>query len=117
MARGDATCRSGSQLSQPVGLDHGDELGALRVEDAHDERRAVRRRRIELPASETEPAVGGRHVRERALRQAKPAARRDLDLSRRHSLEARLDDIDRRARLDEVVDIGFAEIERHELQV
>ncbi len=39
-------------------------------------------RRIELPAGETEPAVGGGHVRERALRQAKPAARRDLDLSR-----------------------------------
>ena len=34
---------------------------------------------------------------------SKPAARSDLDLSRRHSPEARLDGVDRRARLDEVI--------------
>ena len=117
MARGDAGRRAGSELSQAIGFDHGDELGALRVEEADHERRAARCRRIELPAGEAEPAVGGGHVRKRALRQAKPAARRDLDLSRGHPQEARFDCSDRSAGLDEPVDIGFAEIERHEPQV
>jgi hypothetical protein len=88
-----------------------------RVEEADHEGRAARCRCIELPAGEAEPTVGGGHVRKRTLRQAKPAARRDLDLARGHPQEARFDGSDRSARLDQAVDIGFAEIERHEPQV
>ena len=101
MPRGDPARRAGSELPEPVRLDHGDELRRLGVEEADDERRALRRRRVELPAGEPEPAVGSRHVRERALGQAEPAARRDLDLARRHAPEARLDGVDRGGRLEQ----------------
>ena len=80
--RRDAARRAGPQLPEPVGLDHRDELRRLGVEEADDERRAVRGRRVELPAGEPELAVGSRHVRERALGQPEPAPRRDLDLAR-----------------------------------
>ena len=59
----------------------------------------------------------GGHVRQRALRQPKPAARGDLDLALRHPPEARLDGFDRVGGLEERRDIGFAEVERHEPQV
>ena len=109
----DSAGSSRPQLSEPIGLDHRDELGGLGVEEADDERHAVRRRRVQLPAGEPEPAVGGGHVRERALGQPQPAPRRNLDLARRHPPEARFDRIDCRSRIDELDDVGLAEVEGH----
>src|SRR5204862_1062807 len=62
--RCDAACRSGAQLAEPVGLDDGSELGPLRVEDAHDERRSAGQRCVGLEACEVESAVDCAHERE-----------------------------------------------------
>ena len=113
MTRSDAARRTGPKLPEPIGLDHGDELRGLRVEQADDERRAVRRRRVELPAGEPEPAVRRGHVRERALGQSKPAPRGDLDLTRGHPPEARLDRLDRVGGRHERRDVGLRQIQRH----
>ena len=117
MTRGDAARSSGTKLPEPIGLDHRDELRGLRVEQADDERRTVRRRRVQLPAGEPEPAVRGGHVGERPFGQSKPPPRGDLDLARSHPAKARLDSLDRVGRGDERSDVGLGEIERHRPQV
>ena len=114
MPRRDAARRPGTELPEPIGLDHRDELRGLRVEQADDERRAVRRRRVQLPAGKPEPAVRSGHVRERPLGQSKPATRSDLDLAGGHAPKARLDSFDRVGRRDERSDVGLRQIERHE---
>ncbi len=49
----DAAGRSRAQLSEPVRLDDRDELRRLGIEEAHDERRALGRRGVQLGAGET----------------------------------------------------------------
>ena len=92
--RRDAARGAGAKLPEPIRLDDRDERGRLRVEEADDEGRAVRRRRVQLPARKAEPVIRRRHVRERALREPEPAARSDLDLAGRHPPEAGLDRVD-----------------------
>jgi len=67
MTRRNAARRARPKLSEPVGLDHGDELRGLRVEQADDERGAVRRRRVQLSTGKPEPVVGSGHVRKCAF--------------------------------------------------
>ena len=113
----DAAGRAGPKLPEPIRLDDGDELRALRVEQADDERRAGRRRRVQLSAGEPELRVGGGHVCERALGEPEPPPRRDLDVAVGHAPEARLDRVDGELRRDQLGDVRFGEIERHERQV
>ena len=87
------------------------------VEEAHDEGRALGRRGVQLAAGETELAVRGGHVCKCALGKPEPAPRRDLDVAVRHAPEARLDRLDGDRRRDQLGDVRFAEVERHERQV
>ena len=115
--RRDAARRAGTQLAEPVGLDHRDERRRLRVEEADDEGRAVRRRRVQLPAGEPEPvsdaamsasAPSGRRSRRRGAISTSPAA-----IRRKHASMASTAS----AGDDERRDVGLGEIERHEPQV
>ena len=115
--RGHAARGSRPKGAELVSLDHGHELGRLRVEETDDESGPFRRRRVQLAAGEAEPAVGGRHVGERALWKPKAAARRDLDLAGGHAPEARLDRLDGVRRLEKRGDVGLAQVERHGREV
>jgi hypothetical protein len=113
ISSGNPARRTGPELPQTVGLDHGDESGRLRVEEADDERRSLGRRGIELPTGEAEAEIRRGHVRERALGKPEPPSRRDLDLAGRHPAEARFDGVDGGVRRDERGDVGLGEVQRH----
>ena len=115
--RRDAAGRPGPELPEPIRLDHRDELRRLGVEEADDERRAGRRRRVQLPAGEPELRVRSGHVCKRALGQPQPAPRGDLDVAVRHAAKARLDGIDGGGRREQSCDVRFGEIERHGAEV
>ncbi len=117
VARRDPARRPGPELPEAIGLDHGDERRRVGVEEADDERRTVRRRGVELPTGEPELAVGSRHVGERALGQAQPAPRGDLDVARRHPPKARLDGIDRGGRREQSCDVGLGQVQGHGAEV
>ena len=57
--------------------------------------------------------VGGRHHVEQAIGQAEPEPRPVLDDAARHAGEAALHRFDGVLRREELLDVGFAEIERH----
>ena len=117
VARRDPACRPGPELPEPTGLDHRDERRRARVEEADDERRTVGSRGVELPTGEPELPVGCRHVGERPFRQAQPAPRCDLDVTRRHPAKARLDGIERSGRRQQSCDVGFGQVQRHGAEV
>ena len=113
MTRGDTARGPGAELPESIRLDDGDERRGLGVEQADDERRAVRRGRVQLPAGEREPTIRRGHVRERSLGQPKATARSDLDLSGGHAPKARLDRFDRVGRRNERSDVGLRQVQRH----
>ena len=117
MARGDSAGRARAQPSELVGLDHGDELGLLRVEEADDEARSGRRRRVQLAAGDPQLAIGRRHVRERAFLEPQSPPRSVLHGTPRDAPEALLDRLDGVGRLEERGDIGFGQVERHDEEV
>ena len=113
MSGRDPARRAGPELPERVRLEDGHELRARGIEQRHDEGRAVRRGRVQLPAGQAEPVVDGRHVGERALRERQPAPRGDLHRALRHPSEASLDRFDRRGRVEHRGDVGLRQVQGH----
>ena len=87
----DPAGRARPQPAELVGLDHGGDLGLLGVEDADDESRSGRGRRVELAAGEPELAIGRRHVRQRPFLEPQASSRRVVHGTSRDAPEALLD--------------------------
>ena len=113
VASGDAARRARPELSERVGLDHGDEPRRRRVEEADDEARSRRRRRVQLPSGEPEPTIGRGHVGERAVVELEAPPRSVLDHASPHTPEAVLDRPDGVGRREKRGDVGFGQVQRH----
>ena len=102
-----------AKLPEPVGLHEGENLGALSREEDDDEAGAVAEARIRLQPGDAEAAVGGRHQVEEARVERHAEAGPILDLAGGEAAEAALDRLDRGLDGYELVDLLFAQIERH----
>ena len=87
--------------------------GSVGREQRDDEARPLGEPDIGLQAGDAELEVGGRHHVEQAIGQAEPEPRPVLDGAARHAGEAPLHRLDGVLRREELLDVGFAEIERH----
>ena len=110
---GDSARGARAQLADAVGFDHGQQLGPVGGEERHDEARALGEAPIGLEAGDPELEVGGGHHVQQAFGQAEPEARPVLDRPAGNAGEAALDGLDGVRRREELLDVGFAEIERH----
>ena len=112
-ARGHRACRSGAELAEPIGLDQREQLGAVGGEEREDEPSPLREAHIRLYSGAAKLEIGrGHHVQAPAL-EPDPAARLQLDHPARHPREAGVDDLDCISRAEKLLDVGFAQEERH----
>ena len=115
-APGLARCRAGSsgpQLAEPIGLDQGEQLGLVRGEERDHEPRALGKPDVGLDPGALELPVGGRHDVQPPGLQPEPAARLVLDDAPGDSREAGIHRLDGVGRSEELLDVGFAKVERH----
>jgi hypothetical protein len=117
MTRRDAARGAGPEPAEMVGLDYRRERGRVGIEEADDEHRSLRGRCVELAARQPERPVGRGHVRERAIGEPQPAARRILHLARREPAERVLDRLHRARRIDQLGDVGLGQVQGHDPQV
>jgi hypothetical protein len=113
MAGGHRARRAGPQLAHPVGLDHGEQLRPVGREERDEEARPLGEADVGLQTGNTELEVGGCQHVEQALGHTEPKARTVLDRPARDAREAPFDGLDGVLRREELLDVGFAEIERH----
>jgi hypothetical protein len=110
---GDGARGPGSQLSEPVGFDDGEELGSVRGEERHDEAGALREPDVRLDTAPAELEVGGGHHVQPAVLEPEPEPRLVLHDPARQAGEASLHRVHRVRRAEELLDVGFTKVERH----
>jgi hypothetical protein len=110
----DAARSAGPELPEPVRLDHGDELGAARLEEEDDEADIrVAERGVGLEAGVAELSVGRRHHGEDPAFESEPVARPVLDASRGEPPERTLDRLERVLRRQQRLDVRLRQVQRH----
>ena len=109
----DGARRTGAELSEAVGLDQREQLGAIGGEEREDEARPLREAGVGLHAGTVELEVGRCHHVQAPSLEPEPVARLVLHRSARDAREAPLDRLDGVRRAEELLDVGFAKVERH----
>jgi hypothetical protein len=111
--RGNRTGCAGAEPTEVIGLDQGEQLGPVRSEEGDDEARAFGEAHVCLHARPAKLEVGGSHHVQAPVLQPEPKPRPILDRSAGEAPEAGLDDLDGLGRAEELLDVGFAQEERH----
>jgi hypothetical protein len=113
MPGGDRARGAGAQLAQSLRFDEGEDLRPVDREERDHDARLAAEGRVRLQPGDAEVEVGGRHDVEDALVEPKPEPRPVLDPPLRDSLEAGFDGLHRVFRREQLVDVGFAQVEGH----
>ena len=112
--RGDRARGAGAELAQPVGLDQREQLRPVRGEEREDVARALGEARVGLDAGALELEIGGGHDVQPAVARARgDSAARFSTAPRAMRAKQPSTASTASAGLQELLDVGFAEVERH----